>query len=196
MLLLARVETAWARWIFLDDRHPRAAVDGSTTPRLPGRRRDPVRGLFHADRLARGSRSRRALHGRAGFAAEDGVDGRPLWRYAGAASVRMLLPVAVTGPVLLAWLSISGRGAAVRAGFPDRPADAGPPSRCWETPSPWNAARLDRLHHARRPELRLFARARRAFAERSKMPPSASATSPWMAPGPAGQSALLRDPGL
>ena len=67
----------------------------------------------------------------------------------GAASARMLLPVAVAGPVLLAWLFNSGKQAGLygpefQVGLITLATIA-----LLANALLWNAARLDRLHHAR-----------------------------------------------
>ena len=67
----------------------------------------------------------------------------------GATSARMLLPVAVAGPILLAWLFTSGKQAGLYG--PDFQVGLITLATIALLANAllWNAARLDRLHHAR-----------------------------------------------
>jgi len=150
MLLLARVETAWARWIF--------STIGTLGLLLMAA---PLLGyLVGAGTLQSVAFfTPIALHAALGlvvlFTGVLALRPKTGWMAVlsgdtpGAASVRMLLPVAVTGPVLLAWLSISGRGAGLYG--PDFQIGLLTLATIALLGNAllWNAARLDRLHHAR-----------------------------------------------
>ena len=135
---------------FLHHRHRRAAPDGRAATRLPHRRRYLQSAAFFTPI---------ALHAALGlvvlFLGALALRPNTGWMallsgdMPGATSARMLLPVAVAGPVLLAWLFTSGKQAGLYG--PDFQVGLITLATIALLGNAllWNAARLDRLHRAR-----------------------------------------------
>ena len=111
MLLLARVERAWARG-FLHHRHRRVAPDGrAATGYLIGAGVLQSAAFFTLSPCTRRSVSSSFSWARWRLRPDTGWMALLSGDMPGATSARMLLPVAVAGPVLLAWLFTSGKQA-------------------------------------------------------------------------------------
>ena len=136
MLLLARVERAWARGVFSTIGTVGLLLMAAPLARLPDRRRyAAIRGLLHPYRPARGARSRRPFPGRVGAAPGYGLDGLALRRYAGCHFGPHAAARCRGGPGTARLAVHFGKASrALRAGLPSWRSSRWPPSRCWQTP--------------------------------------------------------------